>query len=655
LEFFSGVMSSASSVLVMAIGLGLVIFVHELGHFAVAKWAGVLVERFSIGFGPVLWSIRRGETEYAFSAIPFGGYVKMLGQDDANPSEMVREDLKLDPKSYPAQNVPKRMAIISAGVIMNMILGFLLFLFVFNVGVPYTPALISSIAPGGPAWQAGIERGDRITGVNGEEILEFEQLQELVILYGMNGLDLEVSRGDRTFTTHIMARKDDSFPAPQIGVQPAADLELDAKRPVAPGTAASKPLGAQFQPRDRITHVNSTPVDSYPTFVNFLAAHADEEIRVTVRRAVQKGESQPAVAEIQVPKQFLRNPGVQVRMGKVTAIQSDSPAESAGIRVGDVIQAIDQQSFDPMRLPNLIQRLAGQEIELTIKREAQEQEIFTTKIRPVDKPAWLTPPSIIGDPLTVPGLGIAYQLIPIIAEQPEAESPAAKAGLEKNDLITAAKVILSTDELEKQPEPKEIPINEKNEFLPWLLWTMQVHPHAKLALKVKRHEKETWTEAFEPAMDETWTSPIRGIRLPKQYSQEMPPQGFNRAIGLGYKTTVRTMRSIFRMLQRLISGEVSPKLLAGPLGIAEVGYRTASVDLRLFIKFLAMLSVNLAIVNFLPIPILDGGHMLLLAWEGIRGKPASERVIIAANYCGLAFILGLALFVTWNDISRMLL
>ena len=74
--------STALSWVWVALGLGLVIFFHELGHFAVAKWCGVFVERFSIGFGPILWSFKRGETEYALSAVPFGGYVKMLGQDD---------------------------------------------------------------------------------------------------------------------------------------------------------------------------------------------------------------------------------------------------------------------------------------------------------------------------------------------------------------------------------------------------------------------------------------------------------------------------------------------------------------------------------------------------------------------------------------------
>ncbi|MCA9067128.1 MAG: site-2 protease family protein, partial [Planctomycetaceae bacterium] len=111
----------------VALGLGMVIFFHELGHFAVAKWCDVQVERFSIGFGPVIWSRTWGETEYALSAIPFGGYVKMLGQDDIDPGQETSTEIAENPRSYTAKSVPQRMAIISAGVIMNVITGFLFY------------------------------------------------------------------------------------------------------------------------------------------------------------------------------------------------------------------------------------------------------------------------------------------------------------------------------------------------------------------------------------------------------------------------------------------------------------------------------------------------------------------------------------------------
>ena len=142
----------------IAIGLGLVIFVHELGHFAVARWCGVLVERFSIGFGPVMFSFRRGDTEYAISAVPLGGYVKMLGQADT-PEELEPTD---DPRSYQNKSVGKRMAIISAGVIMNLIFGFIFATIAYKVGVKIQPAVIGSTSPGDPAWKENLQPGDRM-------------------------------------------------------------------------------------------------------------------------------------------------------------------------------------------------------------------------------------------------------------------------------------------------------------------------------------------------------------------------------------------------------------------------------------------------------------------------------------------------------------
>ncbi|MFM8584457.1 MAG: site-2 protease family protein, partial [Planctomycetaceae bacterium] len=130
------------SVILAALGLGLVIFIHELGHFAVAKWCGVKVERFSIGFGPLLFKFTKGETEYALSLLPLGGYVKMLGQDDADPSQMTSDQLTHNPRSYTAKSVPQRMAIISAGVIMNMLSAVLFFVVAFGISVQYNPAVI---------------------------------------------------------------------------------------------------------------------------------------------------------------------------------------------------------------------------------------------------------------------------------------------------------------------------------------------------------------------------------------------------------------------------------------------------------------------------------------------------------------------------------
>lgn len=654
MELLLNILSNFASILLLAAGLGLVIFVHELGHFAVAKWMGVLVERFSIGFGPILWSFRRGETEYAISSIPFGGYVKMLGQDDANPGEMVREDIRLNPRSYPAQSVPRRMAIISAGVVMNLIFGFIFFLVVYNVGVPYTPAIINDVEPGGRAWQAGISRGDKVLRVNGEEVIEFEQLFTRVALAEPErGLDLEVERDGKTLSFHVVPEIKES--APQIGVSPASDLVVHSQKPVQPGMAAAETTGAGFQQGDRITQVNGEPVHTFPEFATVLAQRAAEAIVVRVKRSGSAGET----ADIEVAPQFIRDWGLRFQMGKVAAIRAGSPAATAGIRAGDTIESVGGEPCDPLRLPNVLSSYAGREVELQFKRDSQgEQQTQTITIVPdATQPPWLTPPRLGGSPLlTVPAIGIAYQLIPAITESPRPGSAAERAGLQKNDRVSAVTMIVPGEDKAKKPEEQKYVIDDgKHPLLPAIFWDYQSIPDAQVRLTVKRDGKEVLTEAFTPELDPNWPAPFRGIRMNRPLTEELPPQGFSQAIALGYEETKSTITTIYLMLRRLIfSRTVSPKLLSGPVGIVQAGFHFASMDIRSFVKFLAMLSVNLAIINFLPIPVLDGGHMVLLGWEGIRGKPASERVVIAVNYCGLLLIICLALFVTWNDLLRLL-
>src|SRR3954469_5536151 len=180
---FAGVVSMIGVILKVAIGLGAVIFVHELGHFLVAKACGVKCEKFMIGFdiGGYKLSKRYGETVYGIGILPLGGYVKMLGQDDdpAHIKEQMEksqvdvqsanakpikgpdgETYYVDRRSYLAKSVPQRMAIISAGVIMNVIFAFIFAVIAYGIGVRYEPAVVSEAVPGSPAWQAGIEPGD---------------------------------------------------------------------------------------------------------------------------------------------------------------------------------------------------------------------------------------------------------------------------------------------------------------------------------------------------------------------------------------------------------------------------------------------------------------------------------------------------------------
>ncbi|MCC7087133.1 MAG: site-2 protease family protein [Pirellulales bacterium] len=215
-------------ILAVAAGLGFVIFVHELGHFLVAKACGVKCEKFYLGFdiyGLKLAKFQWGETEYGIGILPLGGYVKMLGQDD-NPSRMAEEarrsklpaehatgaeansmpatssptadiaptvtDSELpaesasdpgatyDPRSYMAQSVPKRMAIISAGVIMNVIFAFLMASLAYGLGVRETPCTIGAVTAGGAAWKANLQPGDEIIRIGSLDHPRYRDLKTRV-------------------------------------------------------------------------------------------------------------------------------------------------------------------------------------------------------------------------------------------------------------------------------------------------------------------------------------------------------------------------------------------------------------------------------------------------------------------------------------------
>ncbi|TMA77936.1 MAG: RIP metalloprotease RseP [Deltaproteobacteria bacterium] len=185
-----------SSVLPAIIVLGLLIFLHELGHFAVAKWSGVMVQRFSLGFGPRLFTWTRGETEYAISAIPLGGYVKMLGED---PEEEV--PVYEAHRAFSFQPLLKRIAIVVAGPGMNLITAFAAFTIVFAIygaGTPTDAPKIGGVMEGMAAEKAGLARGDVVLAIDGKEIANWEQLSETVRASGGRPLHFRVRRANST-------------------------------------------------------------------------------------------------------------------------------------------------------------------------------------------------------------------------------------------------------------------------------------------------------------------------------------------------------------------------------------------------------------------------------------------------------------------------
>jgi regulator of sigma E protease len=185
------------------IGLGILIVFHEFGHFLLAKLSGVGVLTFSVGFGPKIWVKKRGETEYALSAFPLGGYVKMIGE---NPDEEVTEaDIK---KSFAHKSLLKRTAIVIAGPGFNLLLAVFLFMTVFAFyGVPVMSTLVSDVTSGSPAEKAGIAKGDRILAIDGKPVREWGELSETIKSSGGKPLTLEVQRGSESLKLTVQPNR----------------------------------------------------------------------------------------------------------------------------------------------------------------------------------------------------------------------------------------------------------------------------------------------------------------------------------------------------------------------------------------------------------------------------------------------------------------
>ena len=191
------------SILAAVVGLGVLIVFHEFGHFLLAKLSGVGVLTFSVGFGPKLWLKKKGETEYALSAFPLGGYVKMVGED---PEEEVKAvDLE---RSFAHKSLLKRTAIVAAGPGFNLLLAVFLLMVVFLFyGVPVLSNLVGAVEPDSPAAQAGIQKGDRIVAVDGQEVTAWDDLSSAIRQSGGQPLALRVQRSGEEVAMTVQPRK----------------------------------------------------------------------------------------------------------------------------------------------------------------------------------------------------------------------------------------------------------------------------------------------------------------------------------------------------------------------------------------------------------------------------------------------------------------
>ena len=794
----------------MLLGFSVIVFVHELGHFLAAKWAGVKVERFAVGFGRELFGFTRGETRYSFNVLPLGGYVKMLGQEDFDDKAKELQ-FNADPRSFVNKPVGHRMIIVSAGVVMNVLLACLLFMIVFRIGMEAIGTSIAYVTPDSPAELAGLEPGDVIKEINGERIVEFREVftavmlapthEPIKFLVERNGQKKEfavtpdysnpessreakrlivgISNGvtreilfvgpemDPTREDHphigdmivevdgVAITDDNASEALNALVYAKGDVIVERKdlkdpkaepRRVAvtiPPILAIYPTGSEgaisilglsplvsfnyvdprgraalagIEPGDTILAWDDKPFPTRKSIARSIQDRADRDIYFTVQKRdgslhrefirPQRNKRGPATIHAlcrQIPEKDQTQDGPKALFAD---LRPHGIAEKAGIDSGDVVLAIGGKT-NP----------TSSEINREIRSGADRQIPFTVrKADGTSLSGWLVPdaPGTIGAKydLVADNLLRVSDIVATINDQP---SSAAKSELSPGSLITSVNgqpvarwrdlidsfrmnaggtVELAYRDAGDQRHTAAFDVPHSIRTL------LGVGPEARIVsidgqrtvmIETSRgrepvavgYRKGT-RAALEALVGRTAVpvefrrNPLSDIetasidvttemvdpwlgRIALSANIDVAPEttilkgdNLSDALMIGLHKTYYFMLQVYKTMQRMIfTRSVGVENLSGPLGIIDVGGKIARTGYVEFIFFLAIISANLAVINFLPLPIVDGGLMVFLIIEKIKGSPVSLRVQIATQMIGLFLIIGAFLYVTFQDAMRL--
>jgi regulator of sigma E protease len=657
---FEEALRSLLSIGMAIIGIGLLIFIHELGHFLAAKWCGVKVEAFALGIGPLIpgLSFKRGETSYGLAWFPIGGYVKMLGQvDDPNDKSQDAQEVEQSPYSYRNKTVGQRMLIISAGVIMNILLGFLLFIIVYFFGKEEIVGKLGSISPGSPAEKAGLEAGSELLAVGSIDKPWYNDLNMTTALAGRDEqipVKFRTPRGEERDVI-VTTRKGPHDARPTIGVtQPVGNRLFRVSPPGKSPAIEWFPAGtAAFQARDEIQAIKPEKVSAFiPVKNGFDIQMIEEQYRdQTLIYQVKRMEGDQAkLVEISVAPSHFRTLGLRMTMGPIVSFSNFRPIVSKELQEGDLIVALNGKTdFDPLQLPDLVHQATrlGKPATLQIRRGEKTFELNITHKDLENRSTWVESSPIGNSPMAFPALGFSYSVSNVVAGVMP-DSPAAKQGIKPGDVVKKMSFF--------NAEPK---VQDKFDLDERISWPYIFHhiqttlpPSTEYSLTVADSTgQERTIDKLTTVNVPDWYYYSRGLLLEPEQRIRVAENIWD-AIVIGGRESYRFVGRIYLNLYSLLRGSISVKLLNGPLGLAEMTYRVANIGLIDLLHLLAVISINLAIVNFLPIPVLDGGHMVLLIAEKIRGKKLSETWEVIITYIGLAIVLTLMLGTVFLDLTK---
>ena len=695
MEILTAIWTVTYGVLLVILGLNAVIIVHELGHFLVARWCGVRVEKFYIWFdfwGLKFFKFKWGETEYGLGLFPLGGYVKMLGQED-NPgaiqAEIERAKLQNEDSpenkddtappdiavfahdSYLSKTVPQRLAIIVAGVAMNFLFAIVCAAGAYLVGVQERVLGVGNLIAGSPAWEAGLQPGDKITAIDGKIAREFGDVRKKMI-EGTRTIQLTVERQSETLTIDVSPRKRKEELFPSIGILSLPTLELFHRQQ----------LGhcEQYYPAETLDVLRKV-TELNPMFLEKVDGQNVSNY-IEYQKAQLKKIGLPIVCtfsgeDVVIPAIPMRAVPLRFTMGKIVSVQSGSDAQRQGIQEEDTIVSVDGNAdFDPLRLPQIMLRKVNEEqktVELVIRKaDSGEEQTLVLELLPTRVLLDFGTESI-RDALGCAALGLAWNVEPVIAAVDESQLlpgqpvPAIGDRLVGVELVNCEPRLLTKNSFStRQSNGLSIHSIGKKIDVPYIFTFLLQRAPARepkkdeeqqplgLRLIVESPEDNAAgrTKIIEvPILEaDDWFQSERGFNL-KPELIEYRANGIGEALILGTAKTVEYTFLVYQSVNSLINGTVSPKALNGPVGIVEFLYKIALVGWSEYLILLCLIGANLAVINLLPIPPLDGGHVLFLLYEGIFRRPPNELIQVILSYAGLFLIILLMVWTVSLDLA----
>lgn len=629
------------------LGISFLIFVHEWGHFIACRLVGVRTETFSIGFGPRLFGWEKGRDgrsrfttgrrqldpadhamDFRVALIPLGGYVKMAGE---LPGESASGGGGPAPDEFPAKSASARIFIVSAGVIMNFLTAAVFYALVLGSGVTQAAPVVGAVMPGDGAWAAGIQPGDRLLEVDGEPIESFRDfVMETVLLGDSEAHPIVVERGGERLRVPVRPVYNEALGFSVVGIQSAARLVL--------GTGAE---AFEVGPTDAVTVAGIPAVGGSLAWRRIVEAfaHGVDPVPVVAPDGRRFELALPAPAEGAGPARTMIGiapygpPEVRASRGRAAEVLAGGDrilaVESAGER-----RALASQP-DWAALPYgppidaLIVLKADREVRLEVPlATAAEIATFLDDVALVTPRATRLVPLRAGhvtedpDPEAGPGAVLRY-----------ATSPALEAGLKPGDRVVRVGATGVNDWAGLQREILAAPAGE-----PLVLSVRDdTDLERQVTVRPARLERHRLPAELRPALE---THAVDGVLA---------------AAGAGVGRAVYQVRHVFRTIGALFAGDINfNKSIAGPITLVTETKRQAEGSWVDLLNFLAYISVMLAVLNILPIPVLDGGHLLFILIEKLKGRPLKEETIYTFQKVGLLLLLVLMFFAFKNDITRLL-